>query len=85
MLVTQPVDTGIRTRKGNPIMSERDETILNADDTEGHVVIRGQGEGDDTEGHVVIRGQGEGDDTEGHVVIRGQDEDDDTEGHLRYH
>jgi hypothetical protein len=32
-------------------MSEQDEKILNADDTEGHLPVRGQDqEGDETEG-----------------------------------
>ena len=50
-------------------MSEQDETILDADDTEGHI-RRGDNEDEDTEGHQRRRGQDE-------------DEDDDTEGHQR--
>jgi hypothetical protein len=70
----QPVDTGIGTRKGNLIMSEQDETILNAEDTEGHF-IRGED-----------KDKVEVDDTEGHQRYRGPDEDDedDTEGNQRY-
>ena len=55
-------------------MSEQDETILNAEDTEGHFI-----RGDDKD-------KVEVDDTEGHQRYRGPDEDDedDTEGHQRY-
>ena len=64
-------------------MSEQDETILNADDTEGHR-FRGQDE-DDTEGHIrhVRQDEAEDDDTEGHFrhVRQDEAEEDDTEGH----